>query len=39
MPVMEGEMYEKEALNEGADEFILKAVPLSALISRIHTHV
>jgi DNA-binding response OmpR family regulator len=37
--VMEGEMYERAALDEGADEFILKSAPLSALISRLHAHL
>jgi DNA-binding response OmpR family regulator len=37
--VMEGETYETAALDAGANDFILKQIPVSDFFSRLHEHV
>jgi DNA-binding response OmpR family regulator len=37
--VMEGETYRTASLNAGADDFILKHIPISDFFSRLHEHV
>jgi DNA-binding response OmpR family regulator len=37
--VLDGEWYEQASLDAGADDFILKTVPISTLLSRLHMHL
>jgi DNA-binding response OmpR family regulator len=37
--VLEGELYETASLDAGADDYIVKKVPISILLSRLHAHL
>jgi DNA-binding response OmpR family regulator len=37
--VFEGELYETASLDAGADDYIVKKVPISTLLSRLHAHL
>jgi DNA-binding response OmpR family regulator len=36
---LEGELYETASLDAGADDFLLKSIPISLLLSRLHAHL
>lgn len=37
--VLEGELYETASLDAGADDYIVKKLPFSVLLSRLHAHL